>query len=286
MRTAIVSDLHLASATGEDVLHDEGIRRTLFAEISGADRLVLLGDCLELRDFPLARALETARPFFEGLGEAMAGREIVYVPGNHDHRLAEPLLERRSLAARPGLGLENRYRPSSGAASRIARWLGEARLELAYPGVWLRDDVYATHGHYMDCHLTLPRFECIAAAAVMRGTGPIPDPGIPDHYERVLQPVNSLSFGIAQSGALRAAATANRPSERVWHWMNAGGRRARGRRLIATAVGRTAVPAAVWTLNRALGAEFEPDLSARRSRVAGSRERPKWSGGCGSRPIT
>ena len=25
-------------------------------------------------------------------------------------------------------------------------------VQLAYPGVWLRDDVYATHGHYLDCH--------------------------------------------------------------------------------------------------------------------------------------
>src|SRR3954451_4605929 len=166
MRIAIVSDLHLASATGEDILHDEGIRRTLFAEIAAADRLVLLGDCLELRDLALAEGLETSRPVFEELGDAMGGREIVYVPGNHDHRLAEPLLERRALASRPGLGVENRYRPPSGGASRIARWLGQARLEMAYPGIWLRDDVYATHGHYMDCHLTLPRFECIAAAAV------------------------------------------------------------------------------------------------------------------------
>src|SRR4051794_36254866 len=254
MRTAIVSDLHLASATGEDVLHDEGIRRTLFDEIATADRVVLLGDCLELRDLALADALATARPFFEELGEAMTGREIVYVPGNHDHRLAEPLLERSSLASRPGLGLENRYRPSAGAAARLARWLGDAKLELAYPGIWLRDDVYATHGHYMDCHLTLPRFECIAAAAVMRGTGPIPDPATPDHYERVLRPVNSLSFGLAQSGALRVAANATRPSERAWHWINGSSRRGGGRELVAGAIGRTAVPAAVWTLNRALGA--------------------------------
>src|SRR3954468_19249706 len=111
MRTAIVSDLHLASISGEDVLHDEGIRRTLFAEIESADRLVLLGDIIELRDLPLGEALEATRPFFEELGEAMSGREIAYVPGNHDHRMAEPLLERRSLAARPGLGHENRYRP-------------------------------------------------------------------------------------------------------------------------------------------------------------------------------
>ena len=55
---------------------------------------------LELREKPLAATLEAARPFFEDLGEAMAGRHVVLVPGNHDHRLAEPLLEELALSDR------------------------------------------------------------------------------------------------------------------------------------------------------------------------------------------
>jgi hypothetical protein len=275
VRTAVISDMHLGSISGEDVLHDAGIREVLFGEIAAAERLVLLGDAVELRDLPLAEALEATRPFFEELGEAMAGREIVYVPGNHDHRLAEPLLERRALASRPGLGLENRYRPAAGASARIARWLGPARLELAYPGIWLREDVYATHGHYMDCHLTLPRFECIAAAAVMRRTGPLPDPAQPEDYERVLRPVNGLTFGLAQSGTLRLSGAAVRPSEQAWRWIVGGDSRRRGRRLVAGAVAGAAVPATVWALNRILGSDFRPDLSARaisRGGVAGAIE--------------
>ncbi len=101
MRTAIVSDLHLGNAFGEDLLRDAGIRRVLFEELDGAERVVLLGDVLELRELPLATALESARPFFEELGEAMAGRPVVLVPGNHDHWLAEPLLERRALESKP-----------------------------------------------------------------------------------------------------------------------------------------------------------------------------------------
>src|SRR5262245_52536109 len=98
MRTAIVSDLHLGSAFGEDVARDAGVRQRMLEEIASADRVVLLGDVLELREKPLAAALESARPFFEELGAAMAGRHVVLVPGNHDHRLAEPLLERLALA--------------------------------------------------------------------------------------------------------------------------------------------------------------------------------------------
>jgi metallophosphoesterase superfamily enzyme len=100
VRTAIVSDLHLGSSFGEDLLRDASIRAALLEEIGAADRLVLLGDALELRELPLPAVLAAARPFFEDVGEAMAGREVVLVPGNHDHRLAEPLLE--EAAARDG----------------------------------------------------------------------------------------------------------------------------------------------------------------------------------------
>ncbi len=161
MRTAIVSDLHIGSSSREDVLRDASIRRSLFEEIGTADRFVLLGDTVEMRDLPLGAALEAARPFFEELGEAMAGRPVLMLPGNHDHRLADPLLDQRSAGGGQPLGLEARYEPRSGPASRIAGWLGRAELEMSYPGVWLRDDVFAMHGHYMDCHLTLPRGECI-----------------------------------------------------------------------------------------------------------------------------
>src|SRR5690348_15832859 len=119
MRTAIISDLHLSSAFGEDVARDATVRRRLLEEIGSADRLVLLGDVLELREKPLAATLEAARPFFEDLGGAMAGRHVVLVPGNHDHRLAEPLLEELALEDRP-LELEQHAPPRSDALRMIA----------------------------------------------------------------------------------------------------------------------------------------------------------------------
>jgi Calcineurin-like phosphoesterase superfamily domain len=263
MRTALISDLHLGSATGEDLLRDASMRRILLQEIEGADRVVLLGDAIELRDLPLAEALELSRPFFEDLGTVLAGREVVLVPGNHDHRLAEPLLERIALSRKGGLALEHRFRPAAGAAQRLARWLGEARLELAYPGVWLREDVYATHGHYVDLHLTLPRAECLGAAAVMRGTGQLPDPATPDGYERILRPVYGLTYGLAQSGALRRAGGATRVSERAWHFMSGDSAGRPIRRLAAAAAAKAAVPAGIWAINRLLGTRFDSDLSPR-----------------------
>jgi len=260
MRTAIVSDLHLGSAFGEDLLRDAAIRRVLLEELASAERLVLLGDVLELREAPLAIALESARPFFEELGEAMRGRPVVLVPGNHDHRLAEPLLEQNALADAP-LTLEQRGEPSGEAWARIAAWLGGVELQIAYPGIWLRDDVYATHGHYMDCHMTLPRLECIAAAVSMRVFGALSlSRTSPAEYERVLRPVYGLTFGVAQGGVTHSA---SRPSERAWRaMMTRDGNGGRARRAAVRAALGAAVPATIWGMNRLLRADFEVTLTA------------------------
>ncbi|HEV7770837.1 MAG TPA: metallophosphoesterase [Solirubrobacterales bacterium] len=262
MRTAIVSDLHLGAAGGEDVLREPAIRRALLEEIGAADRVVLLGDTVELRDLPLGVALASARPFFEELGEALDGREIVLVPGNHDHRFAEPLLDELSFSGPAALGLEHIYGPSPGPTAQIDSWLAGAGLRLAYPGIWLRDDVYATHGHYMDTHLSLPRAECLAAATVMRFSGPIPSPATPADYERVLRPIYGLGWGIAQARPTGLAESRGRTSEAAWRKLSgneAGGNRRR--RLSGTAV-RTAFPLGIKAINRLLRADFDPDISA------------------------
>ncbi len=138
--------------------------------------------------------------------------------------------------------------------ARISSWLGEAELEIAYPGIWLRDDVYATHGHYMDCHMRLPKLECIAAAAAMRALR-LPERPEPADYERVLRPVYGLTFGLAQGGV---AGRATRPSERVWRAISSrNGKGSRARR----AALRAAVPASVWSINRLLRADFNADFS-------------------------
>jgi predicted phosphodiesterase len=261
VRTAIVSDLHLGSSYREDLAREPELRRLLLEEVASADRLVLLGDALELRELPLPKVLDVARPFFEELGETMAGREVLLVPGNHDHRLAEPLLE--AVAMRDGganLGLEHREPAREEPARAIDAWLGDAELAIAYPGAWLREDVYATHGHYMDCHMSLPRIECIAAATVMRAFGPVPDRAGAADYERVLRPVYGFSYGLAQAGLARRA---TRPSEGAWRKISG---RARARSPLRRAALRAAVgggiPATVWTLNRLLRAGFSPELSA------------------------
>ena len=172
MRTLIVSDLHLGGRSGTDVLRRPEPRAALLDALADVDRLVLLGDVLELRHGPPRDALAAARPFFEDLGRVLAAREIVVCAGNHDHLLVDAWLDERALRAPEPLGLERRLDAGDGAFSpmlaRIAEWASPARVSVAYPGLWVRPDVYATHGHYLDCHLTVPTLERLSIAAMSR----------------------------------------------------------------------------------------------------------------------
>ena len=94
--TVLISDLHLGATSGHDVLRRPAMRERLLEAIErvDAERIVLLGDIVELRDGPLGESLLEAREFFRAVGAAFAGKDVVLVPGNHDHRLLGSWLER------------------------------------------------------------------------------------------------------------------------------------------------------------------------------------------------
>ncbi len=261
MKTAIISDLHLGVTSGGDVLRDPEILAVLAAELRGADRLVLLGDAVELRERPLGASLALARPVLEALGAAVGEVEVILVPGNHDARLAEPLLDRLSIEDTP-LPLAATADPSPGPTAEVAAALAPARLRIAYPGVWLRDDVYATHGHYLDVHLTLPRVECIAAAAVRRLTrGDIPDQARPKDYERILRPIYGLAYGAAQSMPRRPRARDANASEAAWELLAADRPDRSAARRLKVRAARATFPAVIAGVNRLLRADFDSDIS-------------------------
>ena len=271
MRTAIVSDLHLGLGSGADLLRRERFRALLAERLEGADRLVLLGDVLELRDRPLTEVLAATAPVLATLGEAFAGREIVIVPGNHDHHLIETWLERRALTGTPALELEQSGEPEGIAFETLAAQAQPASVTFAYPGLWVRSDVYATHGHYLDRHLTVPTIERLGVAMVERvlgipGGGP--DPLAPpddepqtsvDEYERVQTPVYALLFGLAQAtvGERRGGAD---PSARIWQML--GGGDTRSAKVRSWLLGAVAVPGAVGVANRLGLGPVKSDLSA------------------------
>jgi predicted phosphodiesterase len=214
--TAVISDLHLGTRTRADLVGRPEIRQRLMAALEEVDEVVLLGDSIELRDRPLAEALAAATPFFRDLGEALCGGKVTVVPGNHDYQLASPWLERRRRGAR--LGLDERSAPAPGdPLGRLASQMGDTELELAYPGVWLRADLYATHGHYLDCHNRVATFECLASALIKRLVRPRRDGfRTPDDYEAVLAPLYQMIYRSAQSRRAERVVLAGKRLVRAW----------------------------------------------------------------------
>jgi len=238
MRTLVISDLHLGLRSGGDVLRQPAALGVLLERLADIDRLVLLGDTLELRHGPTRDALATAEPVLRAIGGALGrGREVVIVAGNHDHAIAAGWLDWRGRREAPAaLALEERVGPgrASWIAKRLAAFLAPADVEIAYPGLWLREDVYATHGHYADVHLLVPTLERLAAGAMARLVGAIPDPATPDDYESVLAPMYALSQASAQRGAAGRAAIGSRSAVGAWSALSGRGRSSRiGSRALA-----------------------------------------------------
>lgn len=258
--TALISDLHLGAGSRADVLRRRAIQDRLFEATADLDRIVLLGDTIELRDLPLGVSLEGARGFFERLGEAFAGREVVLVPGNHDHRLLGAWLERSREDDRP-TELDEVVDMPHPAVRSIEGWLGEAKLTVRYPGVWVREDVYATHGHYLDSHVTLPTIERLSVAAVDRlGGVPTGRRATPHDYEEVHAPVYDLIFNLAQGGrSLTGKRSGKPPAMRVWELI--GGASGRARTLRGRVLGSAVIPAALRGMERAGFGSFGRDFS-------------------------
>jgi predicted phosphodiesterase len=296
MRTLILSDLHLGSNSGADLLRRAELRAPLLRAVADVDRVVLLGDVLELRHGPLREAMAAARPFFEDLGEALAGRELLITAGNHDHALVEPWLAHRGEEDEPPpLAAEQLLDPAqaSPAFERIAGWASAAHVRVAYPGLWVRPDVYATHGHYLDCHLTVPTLERLSVGAMSRLLGrPAQAFDRVGDYEAVGAPVfawrDAVARDIRTGAALNGMATVS-----AWQALGGSGRdrsrggagengRPRRSRHGARSIGRGspmrrlrtralvgAFPLAVAALNRAGLGPLRADISAGELRRAG-----------------
>ncbi|MGI9185015.1 MAG: metallophosphoesterase [Solirubrobacteraceae bacterium] len=153
MRTLVISDLHLGNRGRRDVLRRPAALQRLLDALTDVQRLVLLGDCAELMTRHPRRRLGAAEPVVRASGERMAsgaGQEIVLVPGNHD----APLIRAWVRAQGPALSVSSSVDPqATRALGRVVSWLGPTTVRVNYPGVWLSERVYATHGHYLDRHL-------------------------------------------------------------------------------------------------------------------------------------
>jgi UDP-2,3-diacylglucosamine pyrophosphatase LpxH len=181
--TLIVSDLHLGARLGRDVLRHPEALEALLAALDGVSRLVLLGDVVELLEGRPDRSMPIAEPLLRAIG-ARLGRdgEIVVVPGNHDRALVRPWLREHGVPSGVDAAIPLDATP---LLASVTEWLAPARVSVRYPGVWLSDRVWATHGHYLDRHL-VPE----VAYGIGRGAmGRVPREGaLPADYERAGRP--------------------------------------------------------------------------------------------------
>jgi hypothetical protein len=299
MRTLIVSDLHLGGLSGIDLLRRPQLREPLLSELARIDRLILLGDSLELRHGPPHEALGASRPFFEDVGRALGDGELILTAGNHDHLLVNTWLDSRAIEEPEPRWLEVEQRIAPAQASemvaQIARWAAPARVEVAYPGLWVRPDVYAMHGHYLDCHLTIPTLERLGIGLMgrllERSEGALSSV---EDYEAITAPIyawRDMMARYARTGpalngvgtvrAWRALGGAREPTAGEAHGAAArngsrpspaGGARARraGAKLRGRAV-KAAFPLAVAAVNRAGMGPVSPDISRDELRRAGLR---------------
>jgi len=159
-------------------MHPEPLRR-LLEPLERVERLVLLGDVVEMLEKRTERAMDEAERVLRLVGRTLGTeREVILVPGNHDRALVARWVRRVGAGLAPDSQVPLDATPE---LARVASWFAPARVRVHYPGVWLASAMWATHGHYLDRHL-LPE----AAFGVTRGLlGRLPRAGaMPIDYEQ------------------------------------------------------------------------------------------------------
>jgi hypothetical protein len=130
---------------------------------------VLLGDTVELGESTGARSFEVATPVLRAIGARLGTEgEVVVVPGNHDAALVRPWIRANGERLVPATPLPSDASPP---LAQLVAALAPAQVRVSYPGVWLADDIWATHGHYLDQYL-FPVGGYGIARAALRGRRP------------------------------------------------------------------------------------------------------------------
>jgi hypothetical protein len=230
---------------------------------------VLLGDVLELRHGPLREALAVAREPLGEIGAALGpAGQVVVLLGNHDHHLVEAWMARRAADGPPSpLGTQTGVDWRAGEPlSQLTEMLAPAQVTGAYPGVWLRPDVYATHGHYLDLHLTVPSLERLGAGLMRRVVALNREgPRSGEDYETVLEPMYAWIHSIAQLADADRSRVLHGGSVRGWQALT-GSRRGVRRTLLAAGF-----PVLVAALNRAGLGPLRAEVTGAELRRAGLR---------------
>lgn len=151
MRTLVISDLHLGQGGGISVLTRPRPLAKLLEALDQHDRLVLLGDTVELQESHPTQSFAVGEPVLRAVAEHLGeDKRVVIVAGNHDHQLLA------DWARGVGTKLERENLVPHDASPWLARlvsWFEATQVEVHYPGVWLGEGIWATHGHYLNHYL-------------------------------------------------------------------------------------------------------------------------------------
>jgi UDP-2,3-diacylglucosamine pyrophosphatase LpxH len=147
----VISDLHLGQGGGVSVLTRPRPLAKLIEALDQHDRLVLLGDTVEMQEANPKQAFAVAEPVIRAIAEVLGeDKQVVIVAGNHDHTLVS------KWAFGIGRELERENLVPADASTWLARlvsWFDATQVEVHYPGLWLGDGIWATHGHYLNHYL-------------------------------------------------------------------------------------------------------------------------------------
>ena len=138
VRTLVISDLHLGARLQRAVLTRPEPLEALLEALDGTERLVLLGDVVELLEGRPAQAMQAAEPVLRALGARLGSeREVIVVPGNHDAALVRPFLRERGTSPAVDASLPLDATPAR--ADRVVA--GTGAVQVRYPGLAWRADL-------------------------------------------------------------------------------------------------------------------------------------------------
>jgi hypothetical protein len=127
-----------------------------------------------------------------------------------------------------------------------------------YPGLWLRDDVYATHGHYGDRHNTAPIMERLGAGLMARVVRERDGgPKRAEDYEGTLGPMYAWMDAMAQGRSPHGNRRQGSLQVAIWRQLTMSS----GRPSVRRAALRAGFPLFISALNRARLGPLRADVS-------------------------